>query len=110
MGTVGCARMRWPLLLCSSLVLACASSGAGSHEPAHSSAPPATTQSSSFSFTPPASSSTAMQEDPYLWLEDVTGEKALAWAKQRNEHALQFLRSPEQQALEERLLRIYNSQ
>ena len=26
----------------------------------------------------------APQEDPYLWLEDVTGEKALAWVKQQN--------------------------
>ncbi|HEX5130793.1 MAG TPA: hypothetical protein VFV90_13645, partial [Usitatibacter sp.] len=26
----------------------------------------------------------AAQEDPYLWLEDVTGEKALAWVKQQN--------------------------
>ena len=24
------------------------------------------------------------QQDPYLWLEDVTGEKALAWVKERN--------------------------
>src|SRR5687767_11848392 len=23
-------------------------------------------------------------EDPYLWLEDVGGDKALAWAKERN--------------------------
>ena len=26
----------------------------------------------------------APEEDPYLWLEDVTGEKALAWVKQQN--------------------------
>ena len=26
----------------------------------------------------------APQEDPYLWLEDVTGEKALAWVKEQN--------------------------
>ena len=24
------------------------------------------------------------KEDPYLWLEDVTGEKALNWVKERN--------------------------
>ena len=23
-------------------------------------------------------------DDPYLWLEDVTGDKALGWAKQQN--------------------------
>src|SRR5512139_1721343 len=31
----------------------------------------------------PAASAPA-QQDPYLWLEDVTGEKALAWVKERN--------------------------
>jgi prolyl oligopeptidase len=51
-----------------------------------------------------------MQEDPYLWLEEVTGDKALAWAKQRSDQALGLLGSPEQNALRERLLSIYNSQ
>ena len=31
-----------------------------------------------------ASLATPAQEDPYLWLEDVTGEKALAWVKEQN--------------------------
>ena len=26
--------------------------------------------------------------DPYLWLEDVTGEKALSWVRERNAHSL----------------------
>ena len=30
-------------------------------------------------------------EDRHLWLEDVTGEKALAWAKARNEEAVRTL-------------------
>jgi prolyl oligopeptidase len=51
-----------------------------------------------------------MQEDPYLWLEEVTGDKALAWAKEKSDRALAVLGSPEQQALRERLLSIYNSQ
>ena len=51
-----------------------------------------------------------MQEDPYLWLEEVTGDKALAWAKQRSDQALGLLGSAEQNALRERLLSIYNSQ
>ena len=51
-----------------------------------------------------------MQEDPYLWLEDVTGDKALAWAKERSDQALGVLGSAEQNALRERLLSIYNSQ
>ncbi len=32
----------------------------------------------------PAMSQTAAAEDPYLWLEDVTGERALAWVRERN--------------------------
>ena len=30
--------------------------------------------------SPPAATAS---DDPYLWLEDVTGEKALAWVKQQ---------------------------
>lgn len=52
----------------------------------------------------------ALQQDQYLWLEDVTGDKALAWAKQQNDKSLAVLASPEQVALQERLLSIYNSQ
>lgn len=33
------------------------------------------------SFTPAAMTQT---QDPYLWLEDVTGERALAWVRERN--------------------------
>lgn len=51
-----------------------------------------------------------MHEDPYLWLEEVTGDKALAWAKERSDHALALLGGAEQNALRERLLSIYNSQ
>lgn len=50
------------------------------------------------------------QEDPYLWLEDVTGEKAIAWAKERNAESSAFLESrPEFKPLHERLLAVYNS-
>ncbi|MFO0333992.1 MAG: prolyl oligopeptidase family serine peptidase [Pseudomonadota bacterium] len=31
--------------------------------------------------------------DPYLWLEDVEGERALAWARERNERSLGELRA-----------------
>lgn len=51
-----------------------------------------------------------MQIDPYLWLEDVTGEKALSWAKQQNDRSLGILGSADQSALRDRLLSIYNSQ
>ncbi|MGD0190822.1 MAG: prolyl oligopeptidase family serine peptidase [Rhizomicrobium sp.] len=32
-------------------------------------------------------------EDPYLWLEDVHGEKPLAWVKEQNAHALGLLQA-----------------
>ncbi|MCM2258768.1 MAG: prolyl oligopeptidase family serine peptidase [Vicinamibacteria bacterium] len=32
-------------------------------------------------------------DDPYLWLEDVTGEKSLAWAKERNAESMKELAS-----------------
>jgi prolyl oligopeptidase len=50
------------------------------------------------------------EEDKYLWLEEVTGDKALQWAKEKSDHALDLLGSGEQNALRERLLSIYNSQ
>ena len=34
---------------------------------------------------------TPAQEDPYLWLEDVTGDQALAWVKARNAEAAKEL-------------------
>ena len=48
--------------------------------------------------------------DPYLWLEDVTGEKPIAWAKERNAETTGVLEArPEFKALHERLLGVYNS-
>jgi prolyl oligopeptidase len=49
-------------------------------------------------------------QDPYLWLEDVTGEKALAWVRERNAEAVPKLEGqPGFKAAHERLLSIYNS-
>ena len=54
--------------------------------------------------------SAADDKDPYLWLEDVTGEKALAWVKEQNaESTAELTKSPEFQALDERLLKILDS-
>jgi prolyl oligopeptidase len=48
--------------------------------------------------------------DPYLWLEDVMGEKALAWVKERNAvSSRELTRGPEFAALNERLLKILDS-
>ncbi|MET0340643.1 MAG: prolyl oligopeptidase family serine peptidase [Polyangiales bacterium] len=48
-------------------------------------------------------------EDPYLWLEDVTGERALSWVRERNTAAKAALESDAQQKLEARLRAIYDS-
>ena len=48
--------------------------------------------------------------DPYLWLEDVTGEKALDWVRSGTPRPLRsWPRQPEFQALNERLLKILDS-
>jgi prolyl oligopeptidase len=48
--------------------------------------------------------------DPNLWLEEVTGEKALAWVKERNaESTAELTRSDEFKALNDRLLTILDS-
>lgn len=53
---------------------------------------------------------TAAQEDPYLWLEDVGGDKPLAWVREQNAATQPLLESqPGFKALHERLLAIYNS-
>ncbi len=50
------------------------------------------------------------QEDPYLWLEDVTGDKPLAWVAQHNAKWRPLLENAAgYKALHERLLAIYNS-
>ncbi len=49
-------------------------------------------------------------EDPFLWLEDVTGEKALAWVKERNAKSQGgFESNPEFNLLREDLLTILDS-
>jgi prolyl oligopeptidase len=48
--------------------------------------------------------------DPYLWLEEVEGEKALEWVREQNKTSQQELeRSPNFEALRERILRILDS-
>ena len=48
--------------------------------------------------------------DAYLWLEDVEGEKALAWVEQQNAASLGYLESlPTYEPLKDRNLEIYNS-
>jgi prolyl oligopeptidase len=50
------------------------------------------------------------QEDPYRWLEDVAGEKPLAWVKDENARSQPAIEStPGFRQLHERFLAIYNS-
>jgi prolyl oligopeptidase len=48
-------------------------------------------------------------EDPYLWLEEVSGKKPLAWAEAQNKKALAELDSPAREALRKQLLAIFDS-
>ena len=48
--------------------------------------------------------------DPYQWLEEVQGERALDWVRQRNAVSLQALQArPEYPALRQQLLEVLNS-
>ena len=52
----------------------------------------------------------APADDPWLWLEDVEGAKALEWVKAQDEESRRELESkPDFKAIHERLLAIYNS-
>jgi prolyl oligopeptidase len=47
--------------------------------------------------------------DPYLWLEDVTGDKALEWARARNVESAKVLETGDFATLERRILDILDS-
>jgi prolyl oligopeptidase len=52
----------------------------------------------------------AGDEDPYLWLEEIDGAKALEWVKQRSKTDTAELEAvPEFAPIHEKLLEIYNS-
>jgi prolyl oligopeptidase len=48
-------------------------------------------------------------EDRYLWLEDVTGDKSLEWARARNAESAKVLGTPDEASLEKRILDILDS-
>lgn len=53
---------------------------------------------------------TARNEDPYLWLEEIDGEKALEWVEEQNRRTLDILMNhKDYQDLYTRSLEIYNS-
>jgi prolyl oligopeptidase len=60
----------------------------------------------------PAADTTKAPEpdDPYLWLEDVTGEKALDWVRERNAESAKVLETGDFPALEKRILDMLDSE
>ncbi|HTX50592.1 MAG TPA: prolyl oligopeptidase family serine peptidase [Caulobacteraceae bacterium] len=60
--------------------------------------------------TTPAASDIASSDDPYLWLEDVHGEKALAWVERENARSLPRLKGdPRYETLHQEALTIVNA-
>ncbi len=46
------------------------------------------------------------RDDPFLWLEDVEGERALDWVRERNRAALHRLATPRQREIERAALEV----
>ncbi|NIQ97648.1 MAG: S9 family peptidase, partial [Desulfuromonadales bacterium] len=58
-----------------------------------------------------ASANAGEAEDPFLWLEEIEGEKALDWARERNAESLGVLEKlPEFEPFFEKNLAVYDSQ
>lgn len=58
-----------------------------------------------------AAEDTMTEDDPYLWLEDVLGDEALAWVRERNDESLTELKAdPRYEGLYEQALEVYTSQ
>src|SRR5215471_4027965 len=57
-----------------------------------------------------ATNDSANDDDPYLWLENVTGERALSWVHEQNAISTNELeRSPDFEPIRKRLLAILDS-
>jgi len=100
--------MRRPTVLATTLALA----ACGSTPPPTTIPAPTATSGVTPEPPSPTGTTTAMPatDDPYLWLEDVTGDRALAWVRARNERSQHELEAaPGFAALRDRLLAIYDS-
>jgi prolyl oligopeptidase len=63
-----------------------------------------------FSILLPVQNAMTDENDPYLWLEDVEGEEALAWVEERNKESLAILESlPQYQEFYDQNLAVYDS-
>ena len=95
--------MRTSFLVCSLVLLSCTASTTATPTPTP---PPAVTPAPVAAPTPPP----LREEDPYLWLEEVTSEKSLAWVKARNAISQKELEgAPGFGDLKARLRSIYDS-
>jgi prolyl oligopeptidase len=91
----------WALFCC---LLACASGKNAAH-PQPGPRPAATSSKSAAEAEQPLSNT----DDPNLWLEEVTGERALAWVAEQNTKSVRQLTTDAELALKTRLLSIYDS-
>ena len=93
--------MRTSFLVCGLSLLSCTASTTATPTP-----PPAVKPAPVAATPPPP----MREEDPYLWLEDVTGEKSLTWVKARNAISQKELEgAPGFPELKTRLRSIYDS-
>jgi prolyl oligopeptidase len=60
--------------------------------------------------TNPALAHTSGSDDPHLWLEQIEGEDALAWCRQRNAHAVAAVGEPTESPTYHKILAIADSQ
>ncbi|MDP1824053.1 MAG: prolyl oligopeptidase family serine peptidase [Archangium sp.] len=95
--------MRTTFALCGLALLSCTSSSTATTAPPPAAAPAPVAAT-------PAAPPPLKVEDPYLWLEEVTGEKPIAWVKERNALSQKELESvPGFADLRTRLKAIYDS-
>ena len=95
--------MRTPLALCGLFLLSCTAASTATTTPPPVAVTPVVV-------VEPAKPPPLREEDPYLWLEEVTSDKALAWVKERNAVSQKELEgAPGFADLRTRLRSIYDS-
>ncbi|HMY15429.1 MAG TPA: prolyl oligopeptidase family serine peptidase [Polyangium sp.] len=102
--------MRSVLPLIPLLLAACAGQNPNPPNPTGGTAKPDATVASTTKVETEKPKEAPAVEDPYLWLEDVGGDKPLAWVKERNAKTKAELEAaPGFTALRDRLRKIYDS-
>lgn len=70
---------------------------------------PATDGTPTSAPTTAAASQSPEPHDPYVWLEEVDGERALAWVRERNDEAMAALGGPELDRVRAEILEVLDS-